>query len=93
MSEFRLLSAEHRKDVAVAVLKCLETGKMEEEDQAYAYPHPSGAISWGVNAGPNDFNIARGMLTRVDLLTALVAMYNAKAISPQDFAKRIMQLL
>lgn len=63
MGEFSVLSNDHKDSVIAAVLKVLEglTG-VQEFDQAYAYRHSAGGISWGVNAGAAGFCIARGVL-------------------------------
>jgi hypothetical protein len=64
-AEFDELDAETKVAVRSLVEKVRRTGYAESQryraGEIYAYPHGSGAISWGVNGAPHNFCIARGI--------------------------------
>ncbi len=60
--EFDELDAETQAAVRRVVDKARDEGTWREDFRAgdvYAYRHPGGGISWGVNGGHSGFNIAR----------------------------------
>ena len=62
-AEFDALDDETKEAVRRLVNKVRRTGCPESEPfrvgDVYAYPHPRGAIAWGVNGAPHNFCIAR----------------------------------
>lgn len=65
-SEFYTLTAEQQDAVQQAVAFVRNHGKRKsvstpDGGEAYAYPHPSGGVSWGFNRPGDGFNIARGV--------------------------------
>jgi hypothetical protein len=62
--EFDVLDAETQ----AVVLRVVEKARKKETwsepfrtGEVYAYRHPGGGVSWGVNGGDKGFNIARGI--------------------------------
>jgi hypothetical protein len=61
-AEFDELDAETQAVVRRVVEKARINGTWDEKfrtGDVYAYQHPGGGISWGVNGGEKGFNIAR----------------------------------
>lgn len=62
--EFDLLDSETKDVVRRVIEKAREHDTWSEPfrtGDVYAYRHAGGGISWGVNGGGSNFNIARGI--------------------------------
>ena len=67
MDEYSLLKDDQRAavDQAVDMVVCngsRQTVAVSDGGEAYAYPHPAGGVSWGVNSGETGHCIARGVV-------------------------------
>lgn len=62
--EFNRLDGKTREEVLLVISDCKSSGEMSrrytDKGDVYAYPHPQGGVSWGVN-GSDGFCIARGV--------------------------------
>jgi hypothetical protein len=72
-SEFNGLTSSQQSAVRAAIASVRQDDdrvslRLEDESEVYAYPGADGKVHWGVNAPPNDRNIARGVVISGDSL-------------------------
>jgi hypothetical protein len=65
---YATLPADQKRMVDAIVAQSRQTGIQTRTDyngpDFYAHPHGSGGTAWGVDGGPNGWNVARGVMPK-----------------------------
>lgn len=98
MREYSILSQNHKDEVVGAVEEAVRNGGLQTCGHAYAYKHgedDDSPVSWGVNAGPHGWCVARGVLSGDEAGRFYMHLVHLTdhLISEAEYRKRVEDIL